>query len=74
MQIVCSFCGKTLLIGEYVDASAVARRRLKHGVFAMRDEMIRKQEESQANVRFFVLVFVGIAVVIGLVAAFAGSD
>ncbi len=41
VQLVCSFCGAAVLLAEHVDPSAIARHRLKHGVFALRDEALR---------------------------------
>lgn len=73
VQIVCTFCNTTLLLGQYVDASAVARRRLKEGVFAMRDELLRRQEEQQAKVRYFTVAVIVVVAVIALVANLGGS-
>jgi hypothetical protein len=41
-----------------VDATAVARQRMKHGVFGMRDELMRQQVERDNKVRRVVAVVV----------------
>ena len=43
VQLLCKFCKGTILLSDHVDASAIARARLKHGVFAMRDAAIQQQ-------------------------------
>lgn len=64
VQLSCSFCGATLLLADYVDASAVARRRLKHGVFAVRDQLLAAEEARQRRVRWIVLAVVAVVVVV----------
>lgn len=68
VQIVCQFCRATILLGEHADPSAVARNRLKHAVYGIRDEAIRAQERQQRVVRNVVLAIVGVAIVGALVA------
>lgn len=40
VQLVCPYCGATILLSDHVDASAVARARLKHGVYAVRSRRV----------------------------------
>lgn len=58
VQFVCTFCGATVLLSEHVDATAVARQRLKHGVFAMKDELIAKQKQRDRMVQLGIGGFV----------------
>lgn len=71
VQVPCQFCGATILLSDHVDASAVARSRLKHGVYAMRDEIMRAQEAQQRRERLIalaiVVVVLGTASVVALV-------
>jgi len=67
IQLVCKFCSATILLSDHVDASAVARQRLKHGVFGLRDELMRKQKE-QDRIRN-VLIPAGIVISILILAA-----
>ncbi len=67
VQLVCAYCGATILLSDHVDETAVARARLKHGVFAMREEAMRKQAERSRRVNLVVGVVVAL-VVVGLVA------
>ena len=48
VQLACSFCGAAVLLSDHVDAGAVARHRLKHGVFAMRDEALAYASRLEA--------------------------
>jgi hypothetical protein len=68
VQLSCAFCGTAILLSAYVDASAVARQRLKHGVFRMREEMLREHETRQRHLRRVFLIL-GILVVVGVVIA-----
>ncbi len=65
VQIACPHCQTTLVASQWVDASAVARRRLKHAVFAMRDELVEQQRTKDRSTAIAILV------VVGLVVAFA---
>lgn len=65
VQLPCKFCGATILLSDHVDEGAVARQRLKHGVFAMKDELMRQQEARDRRVRYGVIA---LFVVLGLVA------
>jgi len=67
VQLTCSFCGAAVLLSDHVDAGAVARHRLKHGVFAMRDEALRANAAHTRKVNTAVavvvaLIFVGFVV------------
>lgn len=75
VQFPCAFCGTVILLGEHADAAAVARRRMADGVFAMRDELVRKQEEHDRRVKRAVLTAVVVAlVVVFLVRLFAPGN
>ncbi|HRG95833.1 MAG TPA: hypothetical protein PLR99_06285 [Polyangiaceae bacterium] len=71
VQVVCQFCGTTILLSDHVDASAIARRRLKHGVFAMKDEVLREHAVRQRRlgwvvggvVAFIVLLIAAIEII-----------
>lgn len=63
VQFVCRYCGSAILLSEHVDATAVARQRLAKGVFAMRDDLIRQQEERDRKVKGVVLAVVALVVV-----------
>ena len=73
VQVACQFCGATVLLSDHVDASAIARRRLKHGVFAMQHAALADHSARQrkipvivgAAVLFVVLVLGVIQVVVG---------
>jgi len=70
VQVACRFCGTTMRLADHVDASAVARQRLKHGVFGMRDKILREQEASQRRTsRIIVGVVLGGILLFALVGA-----
>lgn len=69
VQLTCTRCGATVRLSDHVEAGAVARRRLKHGVFAMRDELVARQEAAQRRERTLVVVLVGGMIVVALGAA-----
>lgn len=60
VQLTCSFCGAAVLLSDHVDAGAVARHRLKHGVFAMRDEALRANAAHTRKVNTTVAVVVAL--------------
>lgn len=60
VQLTCSFCGAAVLLSDHVDAGAVARHRLKHGVFAMRDEALRANAAHTRKVNTVVAVVVAL--------------
>lgn len=66
VQIVCSFCGAAILLSEHVDASAIARNRLKHGVFDLRDQLVRAQQERERRVRNVIIALVVTAIVVSI--------
>jgi hypothetical protein len=70
IQLTCKFCRATILLSDYVDASAIARARLKHGVFAIRDEARRKQAERDKVVKKVVVIGVvflfAISILVGI--------
>lgn len=68
VQLTCSFCGAAVLLSDHVDAGAVARHRLKHGVFAMRDEALRANAAHTRKVNTLVAVVVAL-IVVGFVVA-----
>lgn len=75
VQLVCRFCNATILLTDHVDASAIARARLKHGVFALRDEALRAQEAGQRRVRWLAItVSVLVAAVVLLVNLLGGRS
>ena len=63
VQLACSFCGAAVLLAEHVDPGAIARRRLKHGVFAVRDEAMRAQAARGRRVNLNVGIVVTLLVV-----------
>ncbi|MCA9490085.1 MAG: hypothetical protein KC621_09180 [Myxococcales bacterium] len=66
VQLTCTHCGATVRLSDHVAAGAVARRRLAHGVFAMRDELVAKQEAAKRRERTIVFVLVGGMVAMGV--------
>lgn len=76
VQIACRFCGATVLLADHVDASAVARSRLKHNVFAMRDELMQQQKERDRKVTIIIVALVALVIagvgVVSLVGSFLG--
>ena len=66
VQLTCTHCGATVRLSDHVEAGAVARRRLKHGVFAMRDELVARQEAAKRRERTIVFVLVGGMVAVGV--------
>lgn len=65
VQLVCRFCQATILLTDHVDASAIARSRLKHRVFAMRDQALRANEGTERRARTIAItVAVLVAVVV----------
>ncbi|HVJ88428.1 MAG TPA: hypothetical protein VM580_01415, partial [Labilithrix sp.] len=70
VQLTCNFCRATILLSDYVDASAIARSRLKHGVFAVRDEALRKHSERDKLVTKIVVggvvLFVSLMILAGI--------
>lgn len=65
VQVPCRFCGAVILLAGHVDETAVARARLKQGVYGMRDELMRKHEAQQRRER--IVTAVGLALVFGIV-------
>jgi hypothetical protein len=61
VQLVCRFCNATILLTDHVDPSAIARSRLKHGAYAMRDQARAANEASQRRAR---MISIGIVVAI----------
>jgi hypothetical protein len=76
IQLPCKFCGATILLADHVDAGAVARQRLVHNVFAMKDELMRQQEARDRRNRYgaiaLVVVLALIAVAVNVVPRIAG--
>jgi hypothetical protein len=66
VQVPCRFCGHVILLGDHVDASAVARSRLKEGVFQMRDEIMAAQKARDRTIGIVVGVVVTVVVGIAL--------
>lgn len=64
VQIPCQFCRATILLSDHVDASAVARARLKHGVYAMRDAMIQQQAATNRKTTIIIVGAIGLVFVI----------
>ncbi|MBX3227028.1 MAG: hypothetical protein KIT84_41275 [Labilithrix sp.] len=65
VQIVCQFCKAAVLLSDHVDASAVARARLKHGIHAARGEIVHKRT---ARDKLIIIGAVIAAAVIGVLA------
>ena len=73
VQFVCAFCGAAILLSDHVDATAVARQRMKHGVYGMRDELRRQQAERDAKVKWIVAaVVVAVTVAVAAINLLAG--
>ncbi|MCC7540069.1 MAG: hypothetical protein IT379_27875 [Deltaproteobacteria bacterium] len=68
VQLVCRFCGAAVLLSDHVDASAVARQRLKHGVYEMRDALMAKQARRQRTTTIVVVAIV-VVVLAGFIVA-----
>lgn len=47
VQVECQFCHAAILLSEFVDETALARNRLKHGVFQVRDDLYRQHRVQQ---------------------------
>ncbi|MBX3275348.1 MAG: hypothetical protein KF729_34095 [Sandaracinaceae bacterium] len=67
VQLICKFCRAAILLSDHVDESAIARHRLKHGVYAVRDELMRQQQGRQRTIGIAVAVIV--VVVLGALIA-----
>lgn len=65
IQTVCKFCGAVVLLSEHVDATAVARARLKENVFGLRDELMREQQRRDR----LTSIVIGVVVIGGLAIA-----
>lgn len=55
VQIVCTFCKNAILLSDHVDASALARRRLKHGIDAFHSDALARGEAQQKKVKYWVI-------------------
>jgi hypothetical protein len=66
VQVPCSFCGAPILLSDHVDASAVARQRLKHGVFALQEQLVAAQKARDRWILTVIVAVVAVAL-IGLV-------
>ncbi len=62
VQVLCQFCGATVLLSDHVDADAVARARLKRGVNEMRAALKIAQAEREKSVRRLLVVMMVIVV------------
>jgi hypothetical protein len=63
VQVQCRFCSAPILLSDHVDDTAIARQRLKHGMYELRDELRRSQERRQRHTTRVILVLVGLIVV-----------
>lgn len=68
VQLICKFCRAAILLSDHVDETAIARHRLKHGVFGVRDELVRQQKGRDRAIGIAVAVIVAV-IVGGLVLA-----
>jgi ribosomal protein S27E len=64
VQVPCRFCGAVILLADHVDATAVARARLKQGVYGLREDMLRAKQKQD---RMALLLGVGIVLVMGAI-------
>ncbi|MCB9594551.1 MAG: hypothetical protein H6719_17595 [Sandaracinaceae bacterium] len=60
VQLPCTSCGATILLSDHVDESAIARQRLKHGAFGLRDEMMARQMAQQSRSKVIVGVVIAL--------------
>jgi hypothetical protein len=72
VQVVCQFCGTTILLSDHVDATAIARRRLKHGVLGMKETVLREHAARQRRLRWvvggvvaFIVLLIAVIEVVG---------
>jgi hypothetical protein len=64
VQIVCAYCRAAILLSDHVAADAIARARLKEGLYGMMDDLQRGQKERDRRVLIGVLVGVGVALAV----------
>ncbi|MBX3189663.1 MAG: hypothetical protein KF819_21745 [Labilithrix sp.] len=67
VQLPCTFCKATILLSDHVDASAIARARLKHGVFALRDAAIQQQTSRDRRTTTIIVGCVVGGIVVSLI-------
>jgi len=72
VQFACPHCKTVLVASQWVDASAVGRRRLKHAVFEMRDELMERQKENDRSTTTIILVVIGLVIAFGVAMQFSG--
>lgn len=65
IQTRCATCGAVVMLADHVDAGALARRRLMHGVHAIKNELTEQQAARDRKVK----VVVALGVVLVLVGA-----
>jgi len=69
LQVACRFCAHVIVLAHHVDASAVARARLKEGVYQLRDELVRAQKTHERTT--LVVVVAAVAVVLAIAISLA---
>lgn len=69
VQFPCASCKAPILLADHVDASAIARARLVHGMRGLRDEALR---QHAARNRLIMMVAIGGVVVVALALALFG--
>lgn len=55
VQITCTFCKNAILLSDHVDATALARSRLKHGIYAFRDQAIAQGQAQNKKVTYIIV-------------------
>ena len=73
VQIVCTYCSAAILLSDFVDETAIARHRLKQGMYATRDALRRAEEERLRTTRIVVAVVVVVGLVVAAVAGLLSS-
>lgn len=67
-QFLCSHCGTTILLVQYVAPGALARRRLRRAALGLRDEAVSRQNAAEARARRVPQMIVGL-VLLGIAVA-----
>lgn len=72
VQFTCTFCSAVILLSDHVDASAVARQRLKHGAMAVRADLQRQHEAQIERNRWIFAVVMGVVILAVIVVNVVG--
>jgi hypothetical protein len=69
VQVICTYCGTAILLANHVSSDAVARARLKQGLFEMRAGLATAQKNQDKKVLILALALsaiIGIVIVVSV--------